>query len=477
MSALRRAVSKWPLWDLPRPLRVLVIGLVTAYVAAIATAAAMTRVHAADLRVFFVLLACIVVSVEMTRRGGETSGMTRDVYAIWDLPIAVLLPPLYVMLLVAARVCLTQLRVRRAIIHRRAYTAAAFGLASATASVIFHAAAPALGANAAVGTSTRALLWILLAGGCGIVRLYLGDLLVVAAVWTVDRQISLRSELFGSEARVGNIGELCLGLLVTFAAAHSLLVVLCALPLVIWQQRSVQHNQLATAARIDRKTGLLNDPTWRSEAVGQLARAVATESPVAVGILDIDHFKLVNDTYGHMAGDKVLTAVATATKALLREYDLVGRIGGEEFAFVLACTPVQAIEIAERVRQAIPEVAIPEPSPDSPKPSGVTVSIGVAAADRVTWTLDEFLIQADRALYEAKGSGRNRVCVIEANALAQEDPLPLPETAHLSERRTRRLAPPAAQELPGDLAGASQRAVGMSQRLGDQPSDLVVDSG
>jgi diguanylate cyclase (GGDEF)-like protein len=258
---------------------------------------------------------------------------------------------------------------------------------------------------------------------------FMQDSLILSAVWGVDRQTPVLSELFGAEATVGNTAELCLGLLVTFAASRSVLVVLCALPLVIWQQRSVRHNQLATAARMDRKTGLLNDPTWRSEAADEVARAVEAKTPVAVGILDVDHFKRVNDTFGHLAGDNVLAAIATATKALLREYDLVGRIGGEEFAFVLTCNPVQAIEVAERVRQAIPGIAIPEvpgASPDSPRPSGVTVSIGVAAAGQVTWSLDQFLIQADRALYAAKGNGRNRVFVITADPEVQDDLRSLP---------------------------------------------------
>jgi diguanylate cyclase (GGDEF)-like protein len=433
MSVLRPTVSRWPLWALPRPVQLLIAGLVTVYIAATTIAAALTRVHAADLRVFGVLLICIVVSVELSRRAGEASGaVVREVYAIWDLPVAILLPPLYTMLLTGARVLLTQLRVQHTLFHRRAHTAAAVGLASATASVIFHTTAPALGSTAATGTGLPALLWILLAAGCGILRVFMGDILILAAIWGVNRQISVKSELIGAEATVGNAAELCLGLLVAFAAARSVLVVFCALPLVIWQQRSVRHNQLATAARIDRKTGLLNDPTWRSEAADEVARAARTSTPVAVGILDVDHFKRVNDTYGHLAGDNVLAAVAATTKALLREYDLVGRIGGEEFAFVLTCTPGQAVEVAERVRQAIPGIDIPRvpgAGPDSPKPSGVTVSIGVAAAGQVTWSLDEFLIQADRALYAAKGNGRNRVFIITADPQGRGDLPSVPGTA------------------------------------------------
>ncbi len=401
------------------------------YIATIIAAAALTRIHPADLQIFGVLLACTVVTIEMTRRAGETTGIIRDIYVIWDLPAAVLLPPLYVMLAVGVRTCLTQLRVRRTIVHRRAYSAAANGLACAIVSVMFHAAEPVLGGAPGAGVGIHGLLWILLAAGCSIAGTFISDSLILAAVWGIDRQTPVKSELVGAEATVGNTTELCLGLLVTFAAAHSPLVALCALPLVIWQQRSVRHSQLATAARIDRKTGLLNDPTWRSEAAEQVARAAENETALAVGILDVDHFKRVNDTFGHLVGDNVLEAVAAATKAALREYDLVGRIGGEEFAFVLTCTPRQAFEIAERVRQAIPGIAIPE-VPDAvpgPRPAGVTVSIGVAAARQVTWSLDEFLVQADRALYAAKGSGRDRVFIITADPQAPGDPQPVPGIA------------------------------------------------
>lgn len=426
MSAVARAVSRWQLWALPSPVQLLVAGLVTVYIAAIAAAAALTRIHPADLQVFGVLLGCTAVSVEMTRRAGEPTGIIRDVYVIWDLPLAVLLPPLYVMLAVGARTCLTQLRVRRTVIHRRAYSAAANGLAYAAVSVAFHATEPVLGGAPGAETGLHALLWILLAAGCSIAGMFMSDSLILSAIWGIDRQVPVKSELFGAEATVGNTAELCLGLLVTFTAAHSVLVALCALPLVIWQQRAVRHNQLTEAARVDRKTGLLNDTTWRSEAANQVARAVETNAPLAVGILDVDHFKRVNDTYGHLVGDNVLEAVAAATKAMLREYDLVGRIGGEEFAFVLTCNPMQAIEVAERVRRAIPEVAIPEVSPGGPKPAEVTVSIGVAATEQVTWSLEEFLIRADRALYAAKGNGRNRVSVITADPQVRGDPQALP---------------------------------------------------
>ena len=418
MGSARRAVSSWELWKLPRWLQLVIVALSAVYCAAIGAAAAVTPLRAGDLRLFAVTMACTVVSTELTRRVGEPTGMTRDVYAIFDLPAAVLLPPLYVMLQIGVRQILSQARVRHGTPHRRVYSAAVVGLAYASASVLVRAAEPLLpGGGAGPGSGIRAVLWTVLVAGCGVMRIMLNDWLIAVAVRGANPQASLRPIMVGTEAQVGDAAELCLGMLATFTAAHSALVMLYALPLVIWQQRWVKHKQLVDAARIDRKTGLLNDPTWRAEAGDEVARAARTRTPLAVAILDIDHFKRVNDTYGHGAGDAVLAAVAATTMGTLRDGDVIGRIGGEEFAFLLPYTEIpEALTVAERLRQVIPRITVPGPSPGAPAPPSVTVSIGVAAAPAATWSLDEFLRLADTALYAAKGNGRNRVFAITASA-------------------------------------------------------------
>jgi diguanylate cyclase (GGDEF)-like protein len=115
-----------------------------------------------------------------------------------------------------------------------------------------------------------------------------------------------------------------------------------------------------SASRTDAKTGLLNAATWQREAVRELIRAARKHNPVAVAMLDIDHFKKVNDTYGHLAGDAVLAAIAAATRSLLRDYDIIGRFGGEEFAILLPHTgAAEATGVTERLRKRIPRIAIP----------------------------------------------------------------------------------------------------------------------
>jgi hypothetical protein len=104
---VRRAVSQWPLWGLPRWLQVLVSCVVAVYCGAITSALAITPLRTGQLRLFAVLVACSAAAVELTRRTGEPGGVVRDVYAIWDLPAAVLLPPLYALLAPVPRMILT----------------------------------------------------------------------------------------------------------------------------------------------------------------------------------------------------------------------------------------------------------------------------------------------------------------------------------------------------------------------------------
>src|SRR3984957_8761978 len=244
LESVRRSVSRWPLWELPRWLQALVVGVVAVYCAAVCAALALTRVQVGQLRLFVLLVLCSAAAVELSRRAGEPSGLYRDVSAVWDLPAAVLLPPVYALLAPVPRMALTQVRVRRGIFHRRAYTAAATGLAYAAASLAFHAAVPGLGPGAGTGTGRHALLWALLVAGCGLLKLILNDGLVLTAVKGSDPGTRLLREAAGPEAVFGSVAELLLGTLAAFAAAHATFAVLCALPLVIILHRGLRRAQL-----------------------------------------------------------------------------------------------------------------------------------------------------------------------------------------------------------------------------------------
>jgi diguanylate cyclase (GGDEF)-like protein len=208
--------------------------------------------------------------------------------------------------------------------------------------------------------------------------------------------------------------ELCAALLVAVGLTISALTLIIALPLTTLLQRSFRHARLLSEAREDSKTGLLNAATWEREAVAEVARAVRTSSPLAVALLDLDRFKQINDTYGHLIGDEVLRHVADTMTGLLREYDLAGRFGGEEFVMLLPQTRApDAFKIADRVRAHIARLPI---FTTGNEPVSVSVSIGVAALDAgSSRELTELLAAADAALYRAKASGRNQVQMISTS--------------------------------------------------------------
>jgi diguanylate cyclase (GGDEF)-like protein len=141
---------------------------------------------------------------------------------------------------------------------------------------------------------------------------------------------------------------------------------------------------------------------------------VRTASPLAIAMLDIDKFKVVNDTYGHLVGDQVLKEIANRLNTLLRDYDLAGRFGGEEFVLLLPQTrAVDAFRIAERVRANIASLSIIAAGTTGGERVQVTVSIGVAALDSGgKRELSELLAAADAALYRAKADGRDQVQMI-----------------------------------------------------------------
>jgi diguanylate cyclase (GGDEF)-like protein len=168
--------------------------------------------------------------------------------------------------------------------------------------------------------------------------------------------------------------------------------------------RAASHRAAETLASTDALTGLPNR-RYFDEFCGLLARRRRARDAIGVLMVDIDHFKSLNDTHGHGVGDEVLRAVAQAIAHAVREEDVPARYGGEEFAVLLRSpTPSVAVEVAERVRAAVAAIDLRELGID-----GVSVSVGAAVARRPDQPIVDILADADRALYDAKRGGRDRV--------------------------------------------------------------------
>lgn len=165
--------------------------------------------------------------------------------------------------------------------------------------------------------------------------------------------------------------------------------------------------QLATR---DPLTGISNRRHFIDTGTSLLEEAEHTAKPLSLLIIDIDHFKPINDEYGHLAGDEVLQAVVSACKLELRDRDLFGRLGGEEFAVILPHTPLpDATAVAERLRTQVGQMTFRVK--DRPLP--ITVSIGVTLRQAGELKLPLLLARADHAMYAAKTAGRNRVITDE----------------------------------------------------------------
>jgi two-component system, cell cycle response regulator len=166
-------------------------------------------------------------------------------------------------------------------------------------------------------------------------------------------------------------------------------------------------------AATDALTGLMNRRAFSSALRAELSRSARHGYPLAIALLDIDHFKLVNDTHGHAAGDRVLCAIGKLLRSHLRDSDLASRWGGEEFVMAFTSTDVEGARVAaERLRAAIEAVSVDD---DAGERIPVTASIGLAAGSGGE-PLEALISRADQAMYASKASGRNRVSISEATA-------------------------------------------------------------
>ena len=180
----------------------------------------------------------------------------------------------------------------------------------------------------------------------------------------------------------------------------------------LWFLVTELQRELAEQARTDPLTGAMNRRALEETGLRETARSIRHGSPLCAIMIDIDHFKCLNDARGHAAGDRALQALVCLIKTMLRGEDSLARTGGEEFAILLPNTPISAgILTAERVRQAIEALEIPFET----VPIHLTVSVGIAQLDATQGNWEDMMRSADEAMYVAKENGRNSVAVQSPN--------------------------------------------------------------
>lgn len=404
--------TRWALWSQPRSVLGYVLTIEIIAVAVVATTIELVAVTSSDWIRLLVLSAGSAIhleaarDIERLRKVGVEGTPYVNLKGMWTFAGVLLLPPSLAVALILSTYVHSWLRVRRVPPYRSAFTAATLILAGAAGAVVLAAIRP--GAYPGYPSGPLGLVAVVAAG---LAYWFVNYALVAAAIVlsnpdSPDR--NARGELSGQLILAGSLG---LG-----AATAALLLsqpwaVAVLLLTILGLHRALLVDQFQTESRTDPQTGLANAAFWHEIARREFAGAQRTGSPLGVLYLDLDHFKTVNDTYGHLAGDQALKAVADELRHEIRGDDLVGRLGGEEFAILLPQTSAADTALtAERIRRRIASLAVIITTTNGPVLCDtITCSIGVATFPESGAGLDELQMSADLAMYQAKNAGRNRV--------------------------------------------------------------------
>ncbi|HET8642756.1 MAG TPA: GGDEF domain-containing protein [Pseudonocardiaceae bacterium] len=415
-------IREWPFWSLPAPVRGYVVLVALAALAAAGTTVDLVPVTRQSLVWFAVLSAAAVAHLEVTRRIERMREIAAEgtphahLQSIWIFAALLLLPPPLVVAVIVISYGHAWLRVyrRRTLLHRKVFSAATvvLGCWCAGAAII------------AVHPDRTGSFVSRLDGPFGLVALVAAAL----AYWLVNLGLVIAAIIFTNPSRSGRAAfghlsdQLIIGASVGLGTAIAVMMsvqpwltpvlVLTALALNL----GLLLPQFAAASRTDQKTGLLNATFWHELAGKELLRARRLRSTIGLLMIDLDHFKSINDRHGHPAGDQVLRAVGTALRNEARADDLVGRFGGEEFVVLLPGVDTATLgDVAGRICQRIRQLEVNVETDQEPVVvRELTASIGAALYPQMAATLEELLWAADNALFAAKDAGRDQVRMVRS---------------------------------------------------------------
>jgi diguanylate cyclase (GGDEF)-like protein len=408
----RRAIRKWALWTLTVP-AFCVVALVDLGALGYGAKAFADLPSWRGIDVVFALTVSALISVEgarrvesRRRRGGA---LHKDLASAWMIAAAVVLHPALAILVAVLLRIWWRIRAGKCIPYRWAFSTAVHVLAVGAAHAVF------VNERQLLGDDSFGLVVSMVVGAAAYV---VTDMLLCGlAISLIVPGSSRRDTVGDKDDWCVDATAATLGCLLAGATMVSPWFAFIAIPITLTAQRALLLGQLETEAQTDPKTSLGRVDWWRRRTEEMLRNSRTQREPMAVLLIDIDHFKQVNDQHGHLVGDEALRAVATILRSAIRTKDVIGRFGGEEFVIALPDTDVaDATVTADRLRNAVaasPLAAMcagvlddPDLDPDT---FHLTVSIGVSVYPADGVTVDDLLQRADRAMYAAKAAGRDRV--------------------------------------------------------------------
>ncbi|WP_246014844.1 diguanylate cyclase [Kutzneria buriramensis] len=381
------------------------------------TAASLTPITSTSWLWFGLLLGASVIhleaaqGIERIREVSAEGSPYTHMQSVWYFAGVLLLPLPLLTALIILSFTHEWFRVFRgqAIAYRKVFSAATVVLAVGGAQLVLAAFFPAVGPPyaAQLGGPIGALAVIV----AGLAYRLVNYALVVGAIVASNPEQPARKALGHASDQLIIAASVGLGYAVGVFTVDRPWSMPILLVTVLALHMGLLLPQFRIAAHTDSRTGLVDAAWWSDRAADQLDRARRLARTVGVLMIDLDHFKQVNDRYGHLAGDQVLTAVAETVKHSVRSLDLVGRWGGEEFAVLVPAVGVDELHAAaERVRAAVQALAVETCDLEGRgvTVSGLTVSVGAGLFPGTAVELSDLLLAVDGALFQAKRQGRNR---------------------------------------------------------------------